>query len=57
MFAELNERIRQEHIIRPSVEAITFLKSVGTAYFDLAVARGIYGKALSIGFGKTVDFA
>lgn len=57
VFAELNELIRQEHIIRPSDEAITFFKSVGTAYFDLAVARGIYAKALSIGFGKTVDFA
>ncbi|API91163.1 ornithine cyclodeaminase [Virgibacillus pantothenticus] len=50
--AQLNELIEYPNLIRPSDEAITFFKSVGTAYFDLAVARGIYAKAISLGFGQ-----
>lgn len=34
---------------------ITFFKSVGAAYFDLAVAQGVYRKALEAGIGIEVE--
>lgn len=34
---------------------ITFFKSVGAAYFDLAVAQGVYQQALKTGVGVEVD--
>ncbi|WP_243354934.1 ornithine cyclodeaminase family protein [Bacillus litorisediminis] len=40
---------------RESDEEITFFKSVGIAYFDLAVAASAYEKAKSAGIGDTVD--
>lgn len=40
---------------RQDDDAITFFKSVGAAYFDLAVAEGVYRKALSQGCGIEVD--
>lgn len=36
---------------RTNDEEITFFKSVGAAYFDLAVAKGVYRKAIDKGIG------
>lgn len=40
---------------RKDAKAITFFKSVGSAYFDLAVAQGVYRKALENQLGVDVD--
>nr|WP_263326892.1 NAD(P)-binding domain-containing protein [Neobacillus sp. Marseille-Q6967] len=40
---------------RQSPEEITFFKSVGAAYFDLAVAKGVYSKAKELGAGSEVE--
>lgn len=40
---------------RQSSEEITFFKSVGAAYFDLAVAKGVYSKANETGAGTKVE--
>ncbi|HEX5564125.1 MAG TPA: ornithine cyclodeaminase family protein [Sporosarcina sp.] len=40
---------------RADDEEITFFKSVGAAYFDLAVAQGVYRKALEAGIGIEVE--
>jgi ornithine cyclodeaminase/alanine dehydrogenase-like protein (mu-crystallin family) len=40
---------------RENDEEITFLKSVGTAYFDLTVAAAVYNKAIRAGVGTNVD--
>ncbi|KAB2333117.1 ornithine cyclodeaminase family protein [Cytobacillus depressus] len=40
---------------RESDEEITFFKSVGIAYFDLAVAAAVYEKAIKLGVGSEVE--
>ncbi|MCG7344176.1 ornithine cyclodeaminase family protein [Sporosarcina sp. ACRSL] len=40
---------------RTDDDEITFFKSVGAAYFDLAVAEGVYRKATEVGIGIEVD--
>ncbi|MEK5440506.1 MULTISPECIES: ornithine cyclodeaminase family protein [unclassified Fredinandcohnia] len=40
---------------RENKEEITFFKSVGIAYFDLAVAAAVYNKAITIGVGTQVE--
>lgn len=40
---------------RESEEEITFFKSVGIAYFDLAVAAAVYEKAIRAGVGSEVE--
>ncbi|MFS0689259.1 ornithine cyclodeaminase family protein [Sporosarcina sp. 179-K 8C2 HS] len=40
---------------RTAENEITFFKSVGAAYFDLAVAQGVYRKALEAGIGIEVE--
>lgn len=40
---------------RENDEEITFFKSVGIAYFDIAVAAAVYEKALQAGVGTNVD--
>ncbi|WP_252502185.1 ornithine cyclodeaminase family protein [Sporosarcina sp. Marseille-Q4943] len=40
---------------RTAENEITFFKSVGAAYFDLAVAQGVYRKALEAGIGIKVE--
>lgn len=40
---------------RTDDDEITFFKSVGAAYFDLAVAQGVYRKALKASIGVEVD--
>jgi len=44
---EVNSRVNDEEI--------TFFKSVGAAYFDLAVAKGVYRKANELGIGVQFD--
>ncbi|WP_054950874.1 ornithine cyclodeaminase family protein [Numidum massiliense] len=52
IYAELSQVSGREGLIRETNEEVTFFKSVGAAYFDLAVAKGIYFKARVLGFGK-----
>lgn len=40
---------------RENDEEITFFKSVGAAYFDLAVAKGVYRKAVELNVGLNVE--
>ncbi|GGA46606.1 ornithine cyclodeaminase family protein [Psychrobacillus lasiicapitis] len=40
---------------RENKEEITFFKSVGAAYFDLAVAKGVYAKAKEQQIGTEID--
>ncbi|MEK4284128.1 MULTISPECIES: ornithine cyclodeaminase family protein [Ureibacillus] len=40
---------------RESEEEITFFKSVGASYYDLAVAKGVYYKALEHRIGTIID--
>lgn len=40
---------------RETEEEITFFKSVGAAYFDLAVAKGVYAKAKQQQIGTEID--
>jgi ornithine cyclodeaminase len=54
VYGELSD-LHVEEAVRESDEEITFFKSVGAAYFDLAVAAGVYEKALEKGFGSRVE--
>lgn len=40
---------------RENTEEITFFKSVGASYFDLAVAQGVYRKATETGIGVEIQ--
>lgn len=51
IYSELADIVEADKI-RKSDNEITFLKSVGAAYFDLFVAIGIYKKALNFQFGQ-----
>lgn len=53
--AELSHLSEGDHLVRETEEEITFFKSVGAAYFDLAVAKGVYLKARNLGIGSKVD--
>lgn len=52
---ELNELIAGAYEGRGSDDEITFFKSVGSAYFDLAVAQGVYRKALALNRGTDIE--
>ena len=51
LHGELMELITDDIDGRTNEEEITFFKSVGAAYFDLAVAKGVYQKAGTLGIG------
>ncbi|WP_257348698.1 ornithine cyclodeaminase family protein [Pseudalkalibacillus decolorationis] len=53
--AQLGELIMGNKEGRQSDEEITFFKSVGAAYFDLAVAKGVYTKVKNAGVGVEVE--
>ncbi|AQQ52202.1 ornithine cyclodeaminase family protein [Planococcus lenghuensis] len=53
--AELDALANNTAAGRESADEITFFKSVGAAYFDLAVARGVYTKAQESGTGTEMD--
>lgn len=53
-YGELRD-IHDKEDVRENDEEITFFKSVGTAYFDLVAAIGVYKKAVELGVGQTVE--
>ncbi|WP_416144043.1 ornithine cyclodeaminase family protein [Planococcus koreensis] len=53
--AELADLAAEKKSGRETPEEITFFKSVGAAYFDLAVAKGVYAKALEQKIGTELD--
>jgi ornithine cyclodeaminase/alanine dehydrogenase-like protein (mu-crystallin family) len=55
IYAELGELITGHKSGREREEEITFFKSVGAAYFDLAVAKGVFAKAKAHGSGIEVE--
>lgn len=55
IYAELSDLSDDGHLLREAEEEITFFKSVGAAYFDLVVAKGIYRKAKEMGFGNEME--
>ncbi|MEC5423109.1 ornithine cyclodeaminase family protein [Virgibacillus sp. C22-A2] len=55
VYGELSDLDQDNSLVRESNEEITFFKSVGAAYFDLVVAKGIFKKATELGLGNKVD--
>ncbi|MEZ0481212.1 ornithine cyclodeaminase family protein [Planococcus sp. SSTMD024] len=55
LHAELTELSSGQHAGRETEEEITFFKCVGAAYFDLAVAKGVYRKAQHDQLGTDVE--
>lgn len=55
LHGELGELAAGKIAGRESDEEITFFKSVGVAYFDLAVAAAAYEKAVKAGIGTEVE--
>lgn len=55
ILGELKDGLVKAIPARENKEEITFFKCVGAAYFDLAVAIGVYHKADRIGAGTVVD--
>ncbi|CDQ38766.1 ornithine cyclodeaminase family protein [Virgibacillus salexigens] len=53
--AELSDVGGGDRLLRETDQEITFFKSVGAAYFDLVVAKGIYVKAKSLGIGQKIE--
>ncbi|WP_019415106.1 ornithine cyclodeaminase family protein [Paenisporosarcina sp. TG20] len=53
--AQLGELVGSMKEGRQSPQEITFFKSVGAAYFDLAVAKGVYAKAIKASVGIQVE--
>lgn len=54
LHGELKDLVTGSLSARESTEEITFFKCVGAAYFDLAVAKGVYNKATKEAFGTVV---
>lgn len=52
---ELLELVTEKIAKRETNDEITFFKSVGAAYYDLAVANGVYKKALATNAGTKVE--
>lgn len=55
LHGELSELVAGQIKGRESDEDITFFKSVGIAYFDIAVAAAVYEKAIRAGVGTRVE--
>lgn len=55
LHGELGELAAGQIAGRENDDEITFFKSVGIAYFDIAVAAAVYEKALKTGIGTMVD--
>ncbi|MFF2754013.1 ornithine cyclodeaminase family protein [Psychrobacillus sp. NPDC058041] len=53
--SEIGKLVAGEVKGRESFEEITLFKSVGAAYFDLAVAKGVYLKAIANKIGTEID--
>ncbi|MED3757601.1 NAD(P)-binding domain-containing protein [Peribacillus frigoritolerans] len=52
---ELYELVMQTKTGRENEEEITFFKSVGAAYFDLAVAKGVYRQSKERNIGMEIE--
>lgn len=55
LHAELTELATGQRVGREADEEITFFKCVGAAYFDLAVAKGVYRKAQGGKLGTDIE--
>jgi len=55
VYAELESLVSGEVSGRGAEEEITFFKSVGASYYDLAVAKGVYKKAQTLGTGLNIE--
>ena len=55
LYGELSELAAKEIAGRENDNEITFFKSVGIAYFDMAVAAAVYEKAISTGIGTMLE--
>jgi len=55
IYGELISLVTDETLHRENDKEITFFKSVGAAYYDMAVAIGVYKKALKANVGTNVD--
>lgn len=55
LHGELDELASGEIPGRETKEEVTFFKSVGIAYFDLAVAAAVYQKAMEMGYGTVIN--
>lgn len=55
VYAQLGELVVGRKLGRQAQEEITFFKSVGAAYFDLAVAKGVYAKAKEADVGIEIE--
>ncbi len=53
--AQIGELVVGKKSGRQAQEEITFFKSVGAAYFDLAVAKGVYARAKEEDVGTEVE--
>ena len=53
--SEVGKLVTGERVGRENDKEITFFKSVGAAYFDLAVAKGVYMQAIKKNYGTQVD--
>ncbi len=54
IYCELESLVSGQLIGRENDEEITFFKSVGASYYDLAVAKGVYHKALAESKGLNI---
>ena len=52
---ELYELVMRTKTGRENEEEITFFKSVGAAYFDLAVAKGVYRQSKERNIGMEIE--
>lgn len=55
VYGEIGELVVGTIKGRQNEKEITFFKSVGAAYFDLAVAKGVYAKAKEQNIGTEID--
>lgn len=55
VYGELESLVSGKIGGRENGEEITFFKSVGASYYDLAVAKGVYQKAIRDGIGLSVE--
>ncbi|ABO66185.1 MULTISPECIES: NAD(P)-binding domain-containing protein [Geobacillus] len=53
--AEIGELVTGEKAGRQHEQEITLFKSVGAAFYDLAVAMGVYQKATELGAGQEIE--
>ena len=55
VYGELQDLVSGHVTGRENSEEITFFKSVGASYYDLAVAKGVYKQSLNLGKGLSLE--